>query len=252
MFIAFLSLSHFSHRTAELYVAAISFQCKIQGMIDPTKHFIVNKTLGGLKRTAKCKKVRLPITIDILQGILTKLSAVCFDTYEATLFSSVFVLACFGFFRIGEITAASKTDKQAHRRLSIQDIKWVGGGDVLLIHVRYSKTDQLGKGTTLKLTKQNHANLCPLRLLKRFLVLRPAFPGPLFCHRNGEPLTRYQFSAVLRRALYLLNPQLKNYTTHSFRLGAASSAAKWGWSTEQIKRSGRWSSDAYKVYVQKT
>ena len=227
---------------------AISFQCKISGLHDPTKHFVVSKTLEGLKRTAKPKRTRLPITVDMLKGILTKLPALCFDEYETTLFSCAFTFAFFGFFRVGEITADSNKDPGS-KIVNMHDLSWGEMGKALLVRLRYSKTDQLGEGTTIKLLKQSHTPVCPVRATERYLSFRQPSSGPLFRHGTGRPLTRYQFSAVLRKALCMLDPNFAHYTSHSFRLGAASSAAKWGWPAEKIKESGRWLSDAYKGYV---
>jgi hypothetical protein len=251
MYTANLSLHQYSYRTAESYLAALSFQCKLRCVDDTTKHFVVSKALEGLKRTAKPKRLRLPITLNILHGILTKLSVVCQNLYEIKLFSAAYTLAFFGFFRVGEITAAGKSDVGVNKIVGINDIAFVDDGKAVLIHVRFSKADQLGKGATIKLQSTGHLSMCPVLAVKGYLANRPAVSGPLLCHLNCTPLTRYQFSAILKKVLSVLDPQLKDYTSHSFRLGAASSAANRGWSVEKIKESGRWSSDSYKLYVRK-
>ena len=94
------------------------------------------------------------------------------------------------------------------------------------------------------------SDLCPVAWLEHYLSVRPKIPGPLFCHFDGNPLTRYQFSAILKKSLHVFNPQLAGYKSHSFRIGAATAAANKGFSVEQIKEAGRWSSDAYKTYIQ--
>lgn len=144
MFIAYLSLCRFSFKSVALYIAAISFQCKIDSREDTTKHFVVSKALEGLRRTAKSKRSRLPITIELLEGILTKLSAVCRDSYETALFSASFSVAFFGFFRVGEITACKNGDTNLVKILSRQDITI--DNDALTCHLRFSKGDQLGGG----------------------------------------------------------------------------------------------------------
>lgn len=91
--------------------------------------------------------------------------------------------------------------------------------------------------------------ICPLYHLQQYLKDRPYLTRALFCHFNGSTLTRYQFSAVLKKTLQVLGFDYSRYKSHSFRIGAASTAAEIGWSADIIKMAGRWSSDAYKSYV---
>ena len=248
LYLAHLSLTNHSHKTAVSYLAALSFQCKARSVYDPTKHFLVDKTLQGFQRSAKSKRIRLPITVDILQGILTKLSAACRNLFESLLFQAAFSLAFFGFFRVGEITSTGKGDVTIHKVLSIHDIRWSDDGH-LVLHLRFSKADQLGRGATIKVARQPNISICPVQALQRYLSVRPQSSGPLFCHSNSQPLTRYQFSAILKKSLGIFDPRLRNYSSHSFRLGAATTASRMGWPAEKIKEMGRWSSNAYKAYI---
>ena len=99
-FLAYMSLRGLSSKTARLYLSAISFRCKIANSQDTTKHFLVAKITEGFKRTSTLRRARYPITYDILQGILTKTSVVCRDSFEAQLFSTAFSLAFLGVFRV--------------------------------------------------------------------------------------------------------------------------------------------------------
>ena len=158
-------------------------------------------------------------------------------------------MAFFCFLRVGEITASKQNDPMVHRAIAIQDVRTVDKGNAMLVTLRYSKTDQLGQGTTLKISKLPGIT-CPVSSLIYYLSMRPKVSGPLLCHLNGKPLTRHQFSAILQKALTAIGPHLRNYKSHSFRLGAATTAAQQGWSIDKIKESGRWASDAYKHYIQ--
>ena len=235
-----------SHKTARLYLCAVGYQCKIQNVNDVTKNFILAKIILGMQKAASKGKSRLPITISLLSSIVAKLPAVCTNAYEVQLFTAAFCLAFFGFFRIGEITVTKK--EYIHKIVAKNDITLDTVNGKLTILLRYSKTDQSGKGVTLTLS-QTDTSICPVKSTKAFLAVRPKLDGPLLCHLNGKTLTRYQFSAVLKKALTCLSVNYGYYKAHSFRIGAATTASKLGHSVETIKQAGRWSSDAYRLYI---
>ena len=91
--------------------------------------------------------------------------------------------------------------------------------------------------------------VCPVATLKCYLEVRPNILGPVFCHFDHKPLTRYQFSAVLKKAINLLDYGIYNFKSHSFRIGMATSLSMEGYSDEQIKIMGRWESNAYLRYI---
>lgn len=248
MFLSYMSLKGLSSKTADLYITAISFQCKVSDLPDNTKHFLINKLAEGFRRQGGSKRVRLPITFELLKSILTTLPVVCCNGFEAALFKAVYVLAYFGFFRVGEITVANKSTMEFGRVLNLGDISFVNGNQYMLVNLRFSKTDQLGKGTVLKISKTG-SSICPVIILRQYLRQRPKVAGPLFCHFDGKPLTRYQFSSVLQKVIKLINPQLQGFRSHSFRIGAATRAAQLGWPIEKIKEAGRWASEAYRSYI---
>ena len=61
-FIAHLSIHGYKQSTAKAYISAISFYCKLHCNTDPTKQFIVQKLLQGMKRDNSRSDARLPIT----------------------------------------------------------------------------------------------------------------------------------------------------------------------------------------------
>ena len=87
-----------------------------------------------------------------------------------------------------------------------------------------------------------------IQSLSKFMKARPESSGMLFVHRNGSQLTRYQFQAVLKKASKFLGWQAKKFTSHSFRIGAATTAAMNGVHESLIMKKGRWKSGAVKSY----
>ena len=160
MFCCLLSVRLFSSNTARLYVASISFQCKIQSKEDITGHFLVTKVMEGFNRSAKKEGLRLPITIDILRGILTKLPVVCQDGFETSLFSAAYIMAFFGFFRVGELTVAKRGDLSIEKVLGINDICWIEKNQSLLVTLSFLKLINMGKELVLEWFEQ--ARICVL------------------------------------------------------------------------------------------
>ncbi|KAM9326568.1 ficolin-2-like [Gastrophryne carolinensis] len=66
--------------------------------------------------------------------------------------------------------------------------------------------------------------------------VRPPGNGPLLVHEDGSFLSRFQFLAVFRKCLKELGLASGDYGTHSFRIGAATEAARLGLPEEIIKR----------------
>lgn len=204
------------------------------------------RIIEGMKRVGAVERTRLPITLSLLNSICLRISSVCNNQYECLLFAAAYSLAFFGFFRVGEITVTKK--EYTYKVLAISDV-WIDvKAGILLLKLRYSKTDQCGKGVQIKL-QRSESGVCPVNNMIQYLAIRPKVQGPLFCHFNGKPLTRYQFSAVLKKVLVVCNVNYQQYKSHSFRIGAATSADKQGHSVETIKIAGRWSSEAYRSYI---
>jgi site-specific recombinase XerD len=70
-------------------------------------------------------------------------------------------------------------------------------------------------------------------------TLRPSGGGPLFGHFDRSPLTRYQFTSVMKKCLHTLGIEETQYASHSFRIGMATTCAMKGVSDDQIKMYGR-------------
>ena len=96
---------------------------------------------------------------------------------------------------------------------------------------------------------QGLSPLCPVEAVLSYLSIRGGTSGPLFVRTNGVPLTRAYFSERLRSLLGAAGIAGR-YSSHSFRIGAATSAALAGTVPEHmIQTLGRWTSSAYLTYI---
>ena len=248
-FIVFMFKSGLAHSTVSCYISGLSFHTRINEFDDNTQKFVVKKLIDGNKRSKSPQKdSRLPITMELLVKILSVLPIVCSSHYESEIFTAAYALAYYGLFRVGELTVDSMgTQTGKSHTVQVGDAKIVG--DTLEIYLATSKTDQSGKGVSIHISAQANKTLCPVFNLKKFLNSRPLFGGPLVCHFDGNPLTRYQFAAILKKSLSLLGVDYSHMTSHSFRIGMATTCVIAGIPDEHIKTLGRWKSGAYLRYI---
>ena len=86
-------------------------------------------------------------------------------------------------------------------------------------------------------------------LYHKILAARGSQPGPLFLHATGSPLTRSSLVQMMRRALQQAGIDPSLYNGHSFRIGAATTAASSGIEDALIQTLGCWQSTAYLCYI---
>ena len=92
-------------------------------------------------------------------------------------------------------------------------------------------------------------DLCPVAALVAYLATRGNLGGPFFQYHDGTTLSRERLVAQVRQALLAAGKDTAPYSSHSFRIGAATTAASRGVEDSLIKILGRWESAAYQRYV---
>ena len=82
-----------------------------------------------------------------------------------------------------------------------------------------------------------------------YLAIRDRAPGPFFLMPGDVPLSRDTLVKKAREALGLSGVEMDSYFGHSFRIGAATTAAMAGVEDSLIRALGRWRSAAYLTYI---
>ena len=86
--------------------------------------------------------------------------------------------------------------------------------------------------------------------VKNYLARPRASDLTLFAHADESFLTPLCLTSMLRSLLHKLGYNEDHYTDHSFRIGAATTAAAAGLPDWLIKTIVRWPSDCYQQYIQ--
>ena len=119
------------------------------------------------------------------------------------------------------------------------------------MNIKQSKTDAFRQRVTLCLEKTD-LQLCPVDPLLPYLVVRGNLEGPLFIMADRRRLNHELFSNSLDNILASLRINSREYNTHSFRIGATTSASEAGMPDSTIMMLGRWQSNNYQCYIKTT
>ena len=162
-------------------------------------------------------------------------------------------LAFFGFLRSSEFTIPTQSGYDPEVHLSPKDVAVDNRAKprMLKVIIKQSKTDPFRQGVTLCLGKTD-SQLCPVDAPLPYMAVRGNREGPLFIMADGRRLTRQLFSDSLDNILASLRLDSGEYNTHSFRIGAATSASEAGIPDSTIMMLGRWQSNAYQRYIKTT
>jgi len=211
--------------------------------------------LDAAERRSQGKATRQPITPDILLLLKARLKSSVMAAVDKRMIWAVCTASFFGAFRGAELLCRSEQKFDPAYTLLAEDVALSQsretGESSLQFKIKAPKEDKLGRSTIVDVF-QSREDICPVAAFKKWRALGPPFEvgQPAFRWENGTPLTSRKLNSILKDRLtgYLEGAE-ELYTTHSFRTGAASMMGTLGFSDEDIKAIGKWSSDAFLSYT---
>ena len=254
-FCAHLANDGLKYRTIKVYLSAVRHLQIAEKGEDPFQIPMakLEYVLKGIKRKEASQqwggRERLPITPPLLMRIKSVWESEAGNKDKYMLWAAC-CLGFFAFLRVGEMTVPKDEAFDPTTHLTVADI---AADDTrrpssLRVQIKQSKTDPFRKGIYLYVGKTGSV-LCPVAAMLQYLRLRGMGAGPLFRYKDGRVLTRVRFAAEVKDALRKAGVDQSKYSTHSFRIGAATTAAASGIEDAVIKTLGRWQSLAYLQYV---
>ena len=97
------------------------------------------------------------------------------------------------------------------------------------VQISESKTDPFRKGVSILIAPSGDSVLCPVLAMDGYLSRAMAKPGnQCFVFADGQRLLKPKFSSLLKVLAREIGVPSENYSTHSFRIGAATTAAAAG------------------------
>lgn len=224
-------------RTLDLHLTAISQWHHHQGITDPVRDPLVRKTMEGIRRThgqpkRKARALRLEHIAHMINYLRQPL-------YTRKKFRDIALVLTgfFGAFRRSELVA-----------IQINDLVWEPEG--LIIRLPRSKTDQEASGLARALPF-GESGCCPSQAIKMWIDAANITSGPLFrpVNRWDQIQTKHLNPGAINDLLKTLGKACEfdfapDLSSHSFRRGLSTSAARERVDFEQIKKQGGWKNDA--------
>ena len=116
------------------------------------------------------------------------------------------------------------------------------------LFLKASETDQRGDGCTISIPEVN-SETCPVKAALRYLEMRPKGGEAFFCSYGTISITTYKFGTIVKRCMEYSGLPAAKFSSHSFRIGAATTAAMTGFSDAQFQHMGRWAFVAHLRYI---
>lgn len=243
--------SSLSYSTIKLYLCGVRFMCLRKNILYPIDRNLsrLYSVLNGIKRLhSNQSRPRHPVTYNVLSRLCVFLRNKTSMSFMDMVLETTCIIAFFGFLRCGEFTVKGGFDSSIH--LCVNDLSILE--DSVVLNLKASKTDPFRRGVAIKLFKIDN-QCCPYTACCKYIKIRlsqgPSPLDPLFVDTTGSALSRNKFIAMFKLSLKSIGIDPDMYNGHSFRIGAATTAASVKLEDHLIKVLGRWSSDAYCRYI---
>jgi hypothetical protein len=268
--------------TCKTYLTAVISRHVEMGLVNPLIDAppLLDRVLAGIKRaTARSTRPKLPITTTILRDMRRHVDP---QNRRDSLLWAMMWTATAGLLRISEFTTSrrpvgdqSSTGSVDSDRIlctrqltlvdnvgnsmslataastSSQPIDGQSAGTNIhhaVLRLDASKTDPLRTGVDIVLASRdalqallNYGTHCHARFLS------PS--SPLFHFDDGVAVNRNWLMRRVNELLVLIGRDPRSYSSHSFRKGGAVSLQERGVEDSLIRKTGRWRSDAFHLYV---
>ncbi len=219
--------------TLQRRVAAISVAHDARGLPNPCKSILVRSTMNGIKRLrGVAQKQAKPMLKEDLVAVLDAMGDGVKDARDRALLLIGFA----GAFRRSELVGLDHSDVERVRQ-------------GVILHLRKSKTDQLGHGRKIGIPFARGRH-CPVAALDAWLERSGIVEGAMFrnINRHGQiastRLSGEGVTLVLREHLEAAGIDANGFSGHSLRAGFATSASQAGVSSLKIRQQTGHSSDS--------
>lgn len=235
-----------SPRSVQAYLVGIThiFNLNFPSVIVETRHLDVRKVMKHCLLEFSEPVVRKnPLTVKQIELVVEKSSG----SFDEKLFLAMLGMGFAGLHRLGELTIPDSKNLFDDRKTILRSLfQFSTCKNFCRYRLPYSKSDSKFLGTEIMFQNFENTSACPIKLLKSYLRVRDTnfiSSTPFFVTSNGSQPSRSWFLARFHSFFD------KSFSGHSLQSGGATALAQAGYSLDDIKSAGRWSSEAFLIYI---
>lgn len=234
-------------RSVSNYLSGISHQLQpyFPNVRNARKSEIVSRTLKGcMKLRSKPTKRKRALSRSDMEKVTNQLGNS--QDHDDLLFVAMIVTGFFALLRLGEMTLPDEVNIQDWRKIARRNSVKISK-DAYEFTLPAHKADRFFEGNHIMI-RSSQPFLEPRKHFVKYIASRDhllALASPLWIRKDGSPPTRSWFMKRLRSFFD------SSVGGQSMRAGGATLLAEMGASPSLIQASGRWSSEAFLIYIRK-
>ena len=201
---------------------------------------------GCLRLHGTAIKRKRALTTSDLSKVLLDLSHS--QSHDDFLFRAMLLTGFFALMRLGELSFPNDVNLRNWKKVTKRSMVTISH-DQYAFHLPSHKADPFFEGNHVIVKAHQYCDINPLCAFTTYLESRDnKFPlsSPLWLTSKGAVPTRHFFITRLRRYFD------KDIASQSMRVGGATSLAENGVPPSLIQFIGRWTSDAFFIYIRKS
>ena len=244
-FIVFMS----HHIEPRSYLSGICQQLELYfPNIRPSRHTpLVDRTMKGcLRLKSSPTKRKCALTLSDLQTVLSALSNS--TSHDDLLFQAMLLTGFFGLMRLGELSFPNSVSLRNWKKITKQSTVTFNNQQYDFLLPGH-KADRFFEGDHIIIKQKQYNDIDPLHIFLRYLQSRDSlFPllSPLWLTSKGSVPTRDFF---IKRLHTFFDSDIAG---QSMRAGGATTLVEHRVPPSLIQFMGRWSSDAFFIYIRKS
>ena len=257
LFIAHLVNEGLQSSTIKSYISAIKKTLVIDGYDWEDNKVLLGTLTRACRIINDVMKTRLPIHCSLLEMILFEFQRVySTQVYLQLLYKAVFLLGYYGLMRVGELTV-----NEGNHTVKAANVHIATNKEKLLVVLYTSKTHSVAvKPQKIKIVSNRNErtgkyvqrNFCPFSVLRNYIQMRGDYQSaqdPLFVFRDNSAVHADHIRALLKKTIATLGLDPRLYDVHSLRIGRTTDLVKFDYPIEEVKRMGKWKSNAVYRYI---